>query len=73
MLDEFTLPPMVFTRGRFHAAKPLSGGEDFCFELGLQKVHSLHSEVATLPLSYGDKGIRECFFKIAYDPARSSG
>ncbi len=69
VLDEFTLPPMIFDRGRFRATKPLSGGEDFYFELGLQKVHrSLHSEVATLPISYKRKGIRECFFKIAYDP-----
>jgi len=70
VLDEFTLAPMVFERGRFRAAAPLSGGEDVLFELGLQKVHlSLHSEVATLPLSYRSKGLRECFFKIAYDPA----
>jgi saccharopine dehydrogenase-like NADP-dependent oxidoreductase len=69
VLDEFTLPPMVFERGRFRATAPLSGGEDFHFELGLQKVHrSLHSEVATIPLSFRAKGIRECFFKIAYDP-----
>lgn len=69
VLDELTLPAMVF-RGRFRAAPPLSGAEDFPFELGLQRVHfSLHSEVATLPLSYRSKGIRECFFKIAYDPA----
>lgn len=69
VLDEFTLAPMVFSKGHFRAAKPLSGGENFFFELGLQKVHhSLHSEVATLPLSYRTKGIRECFFKIAYDP-----
>ncbi len=69
VLDELTLAPMVFSKGRFRAAKPLSGGEDFFFELGLQKVHySLHSEVATLPLSYRTKGIRECFFKIAYHP-----
>jgi saccharopine dehydrogenase (NAD+, L-lysine-forming) len=68
VLDEFTLPPMIFDKGRFRATKPLSGGEDFLFELGLQKVHrSLHSEVATLPLSYRTKGVRECFFKIAYD------
>ncbi|HWX23408.1 MAG TPA: saccharopine dehydrogenase C-terminal domain-containing protein, partial [Vicinamibacteria bacterium] len=48
---------------------PLSGGEDHVFEGGVQRVHlSLHSEVATLPLSYADKGIRDCTFKIAYDP-----
>jgi saccharopine dehydrogenase (NAD+, L-lysine-forming) len=69
VLDEFTQPPVVFTKGRFRAEPPLSGGEDVLFELGLQRTHlSLHSEVATLPLSFGAKGIRECFFKIAYDP-----
>jgi len=69
VLDEFTMKPVIFEKGRFRATKPLSGGEDFLFELGFQKVHrSLHSEVATLPLSYRSKGLRECFFKIAYDP-----
>jgi len=69
VLDEFTLKPMVFAGGRFRAARPLSGGEAFVFDVGQQQVHlSLHSEVATLPLSYRAKGIRECAFKIAYDP-----
>jgi saccharopine dehydrogenase-like NADP-dependent oxidoreductase len=27
---------------------------------------SLHSEVATLPVSFADKGVKECFFKINY-------
>jgi saccharopine dehydrogenase (NAD+, L-lysine-forming) len=70
LLDELTLPPMVFADGRFRAALPRSGAERVRFVLGTQTVHlSLHSEVATLPLTYRDKGIRECSFKIAYDPA----
>ena len=69
VLDEFTLPPMVFEKGRFRSHEPLTGSEDFHFEIGLQRVHlSLHSEVATLPLSFRAKGLRECSFKIAYDP-----
>jgi saccharopine dehydrogenase (NAD+, L-lysine-forming) len=69
VLDEFTLSPMVFDRGRFRAVPPLSGEEAFRFELGTQRVHfSLHSEVATLPLTYRRRGIRDCAFKIAYDP-----
>jgi saccharopine dehydrogenase-like NADP-dependent oxidoreductase len=28
--------------------------------------YSLHSEVATIPITYRDKGIQECFFKINY-------
>ncbi|HET6898383.1 MAG TPA: saccharopine dehydrogenase NADP-binding domain-containing protein, partial [Vicinamibacteria bacterium] len=70
LLDELSQRPMVFTKGRFRSAPPLSGGEDFRFDLGTQRVHrSLHSEVATLPLSFAGAGIRECAFKIAYEPA----
>jgi saccharopine dehydrogenase-like NADP-dependent oxidoreductase len=29
---------------------------------------TIHSEVATLPLSYRDRGVREVSFKIAFDP-----
>lgn len=70
VLDELTQPPIVFEGGRFKAKAPLSGGEDVAFpELGLQRVHlSLHSEVATLPGSFRGKGLRDCSFKIAYDP-----
>lgn len=69
VLDEFTLPPVVFRGGRFHEEEPLSGEEEFPFVLGPQEVHlSLHSEVATLPTSFRHLGIRECAFKIAYDP-----
>ncbi len=69
VLDEFTLRPIVFEDGRFRSVPPLSGDEDFPFELGTQRVRfSLHSEVATLPLTYRSKGIRRCAFKIAYDP-----
>ena len=69
VLDEFTLPPMVFEHGRFRSVPPLTGDEAFRFDLGVQRVrYSLHSEVATLPLTYRRKGIRDCAFKIAYDP-----
>jgi saccharopine dehydrogenase-like NADP-dependent oxidoreductase len=69
ILDELTQEPMVFTAGRFRAVPPLSGAEPFRFDIGRQVVrYSLHSEVATVPLSYGKKGLRECSFQIAYDP-----
>ncbi len=70
VLDELTQPAMVFTRGRFVARAARSGAEDFAFETGVQRVHlSLHSEVLTLPTSFADRGLSECAFKIAYDPA----
>lgn len=69
IIDELTLPPMVFRDGEFVACEPLSEFEDYWFTppIGLLPMHlSLHSEVATLPLSFAHKGVRECFFKINY-------
>jgi saccharopine dehydrogenase (NAD+, L-lysine-forming) len=69
IVDELTEPPMVFREGEFLAREPMSEFEDYWFTspLGLLPMHlSLHSEVATLPITFGDKGIRECFFKINY-------
>ena len=69
IVDELTEPPMVFRDGEFVACEPLSEFEDYWFAppLGMLPMHlSLHSEVATLPLSFKDKGLRECFFKINY-------
>ena len=69
IVDELTVEPMVFENGEFVAKPPLSGFEDYWFEhlLGLLPMHlSLHSEVATLPVTFKDKGIKECFFKINY-------
>ncbi|MFC2063510.1 saccharopine dehydrogenase family protein [Chloroflexota bacterium] len=69
IVDELTVEPMVFENGEFVAKEPLTGFEDFWFEspLGLLPMHlSLHSEVATIPLTFKEKGIQECFFKINY-------
>ena len=69
IIDELTVEPMVFENGDFVAKPPLSGFEDYWFAepLGILPMHlSLHSEVATLPISFKDKGIQECFFKINY-------
>ncbi len=75
VLDEFTLKPMVFEKGRFRATSPLSGGEDFVFDVGQQRIHlSLHSEVATLPLSYRSKGHPRLLLQDRLRPGpRSSG
>lgn len=70
ILDEFSYPPAVFEKGRFRFVEPMSGVEEHRFPnpVGLQKpMHTIHSEVATLPLSFQKKGIREVTFKIAFD------
>jgi lysine 6-dehydrogenase len=69
IVDELTLEPMVFEEGRFLPKEPLTGFEDYWFTppIGLLPMHlSLHSEVATLPVTFKDKGVSECFFKINY-------
>ena len=69
IVDELTQDPMVYRDGEFIACQPLSEFEDYWFTqpVGLLPMHiSLHSEVATLPLTFGHKGLRECFFKINY-------
>ncbi len=69
ILDEISKPAMVFRGGTFIEAPPLSEEEHFLFPepIGWAKTHlSLHSEVATIPLSLSTKGIEECFFKITF-------
>jgi saccharopine dehydrogenase (NAD+, L-lysine-forming) len=69
IVDEITQPPMIYRDGEFLEGEPLSEFEDYWFEppLGLLPMHlSLHSEVATLPVSFKEKGVEECFFKINY-------
>ena len=72
ILDEGTMNPVVFENGEFQETAPFSGQETVHFPdpVGTVTVHrAIHSEVATLPLSYRAKGIRRCFFKINLDPA----
>jgi saccharopine dehydrogenase-like NADP-dependent oxidoreductase len=69
IMDELTLEPVIFRGGEFVTLPPLSDFEDYWFTapLGLLPVHlSLHSEPATLPVTFRDKGVKECFFKINY-------
>jgi saccharopine dehydrogenase-like NADP-dependent oxidoreductase len=69
IFDEITQPPVVFRDGAFLETATLGEEELYRFQqpIGVSKVHlSLHSEVATLPLTYAAKGIRDCFFKISF-------
>jgi len=69
ILDEFSLEPMVFTGGEFKAVPPLTGSEMINFPEPVgraEALYTIHSEVATFPLSWADKGIQEASFKIAF-------
>lgn len=69
ILDEFTKQPQVFQDGAWHPQPPLSGQEEIVFPLPVGRataIYSLHSECATFPLSFRDKGINHVSFKIAF-------
>ena len=69
ILDEFTRQPQVFQDGEWYPQPPLSGQEEMVFPLPVghaTAIYSLHSECATFPVSFRDKGIRYVSFKIAF-------
>jgi saccharopine dehydrogenase-like NADP-dependent oxidoreductase len=68
ILDEFVMNPYIFENGDWVELAPFSRPEevDFPEPVGRQTTFAtLHSEVATIPVSFKDKGVREVSFKLA--------
>jgi len=67
ILDECTMRPAVFRSGRTVFVEPFSEPEKLVFPAPVGQVedayHCIHSEVATLPLTYKEKGIENVSFK----------
>jgi len=71
IIEEFSLDPAVFSKDKLGFLSPLSGQIPMKFPrpVGVQlPMHTIHSEVATLPFSFSQKGVKEVSFKIAFDP-----
>src|SRR6266704_1498646 len=69
ILDEFTRSPQVFQEGTWYPQQPLTGQEELIFPLPVGRataIYSLHSECATFPVSFRDRGISHVSFKIAF-------
>src|SRR5256886_12773125 len=69
ILDESTRPPQVFQEGIWYPQQPLTGQEELIFPLPVGRataIFSLHSECASFPVSFRDKGIHYVSFKIAF-------
>src|SRR5437763_4055170 len=69
ILDEFTKQAQIFQDGAWYPQQPLTGQEEMIFPLPVGRataIYSLHSECATFPVSFRDKGIRHVSFKIAF-------
>jgi len=74
LLDEFSMPSAVFRDRTWRMVPALDPGERvtvrFPAPIGPIPVDTtLHSEVATLPLYFKDRGIREVTFRQGFDPA----
>ena len=71
ILDELTMPPVMFEGGRYVEKPMLSEPEPGKFRAPIGSIvlrHSIHSELGTLPGSFRKKGIKDVFFKINDDP-----
>jgi len=71
ILDELTMPPIAFERGRYVEKPMLSDPEPGKFRAPIGSItlrNSIHSELGTLAESFRHKGVKEVFFKINYDP-----
>ncbi len=70
VFDEFTKDPPILRKGRIMFAKPLSDPKHIGFPKPLGKAIcrlSIHSELASLPRVFHEKGIRECSFRGGWD------
>jgi lysine 6-dehydrogenase len=69
ILDEFAAPAMTFRDGRLVEVPAMSEQEELDFPAPVGRVrvgHTLHSEVATLPLHFADRGVRSVSFKVGF-------
>ena len=68
LFDEYTKDAMVFENGVAEGRNPLAMQKNIEFgdPVGTQPaIFTLHSEVATLPMTYKDKGIKNVYFRLA--------
>ncbi|MEA2435108.1 MAG: hypothetical protein QOG54_2565 [Actinomycetota bacterium] len=68
ILDEFTLPAVVVSLGELKEIPAATEDEAFPFAdpVGMQNaIATLHSELATMPRTFGGRGLSEVTFKVA--------
>lgn len=69
IMEEFTEDSWQFLDGELRKLPPLSGAEeiDFPAPIGRRRCfHTLHSEPATIPEAFRDKGVREVTWKLSF-------
>ena len=69
LFDEFMMKPALFTKGKLLMVEPMSGEKLLKFPKPVGKasgLYTLHSELATFPSSFKNKGIKECSFRVTF-------
>ncbi len=69
LIDEFSEPAPVFLDGAIELLPAGSGAKTYRFPEGeVECVYTIHSEPATLPRSYADRGIRRVEWRLGLPP-----
>jgi saccharopine dehydrogenase (NAD+, L-lysine-forming) len=72
LIDEFTRPAPMFIDGREQLMAPGGGARTYHLPEGdIECVYTIHSEPATLPRSYADRGIRNVEWRLGLPPAHT--
>jgi len=71
IMEEYSDEPVEFINGEYKTLPPLSGAEEIVFPEPIGRricIHTLHSEPATIPASFKDKGVKEVIWKLGLPP-----
>ena len=71
IMEEYSDESVEFIDGEYKTLPPLSGAEEIVFPEPIGRricFHTLHSEPATIPASFKDKGIKEVTWKLGLGP-----
>jgi saccharopine dehydrogenase (NAD+, L-lysine-forming) len=72
LIDEFTRPAPMFIDGREQLMEAGGGARTYHLPEGdVECVYTIHSEPATLPRSYADRGIRSVEWRLGLPPAHT--
>jgi saccharopine dehydrogenase (NAD+, L-lysine-forming) len=72
LIDEFTRPAPMFIDGREQLMPAAGGARTYHLPEGdVECVYTIHSEPATLPRSYADRGIRTVEWRLGLPPAHT--
>jgi lysine 6-dehydrogenase len=72
LIDEFTRPAPMFIDGREQLMEAAGGARTYHLPEGdVECMYTIHSEQATLPRSYADRGIRSVEWRLGLPPAHT--